>query len=65
MHIRPPKIHWHMYFTRKVLILSTLVMLTYLLEEWTHAYLIGRTHELAMGTLFEHLLFGIPFHEEV
>lgn len=63
IHIRPPKIHWRLYLTRKVLILGTLVVASYYIEAWLHAPVVGRAHELAMGTLFEHLFFGIPFHE--
>lgn len=63
IRVRPPKIHWRLYITRKVMLLGSLVIFTYYLELWTHMTLISKTHELAMGTLFEHLFFGIPFHE--
>jgi hypothetical protein len=64
-HFRPPNIHWHLYFTRKVLMLGCLVAITYVVEYYTHIALINKAHELALGTLFEHLFFGIPFTDEV
>lgn len=61
--VKPPKVHWRLYCTRKVVALGTLVLITYYTEAWTHSYIISKTHELVLGTLFEHLFFGIPFHE--
>lgn len=62
-HIRPPRIHWRHYLTRKVLILGALVVATYIVGQQMHMGMFNRVHELTLGTLLEHLLFGIPFEE--
>lgn len=67
MHVakfRPPKIHWRLYFTRKVLILGVLVIVTSYIEAHLHFRVMGRAHELALSTLAEHLFFGIPLQGE-
>ena len=62
-HVRPPRSHWQHYLTRKVLILAGLVVVTYFVEQQMHTSVINHVHELTLGTLFEHVLFGIPFEE--
>ena len=66
MHIwnyRPPKIHWRKYMTRKVIILACFVVASTCVNTYMHFALLDHAHELAMGTLFEHLIFGIPMEE--
>jgi hypothetical protein len=59
-----PKVHWKLYFTRKVLILVGVVVATSYAQEYFHVHTLGRIHEFGLSFLFEHLLFGIPFHGE-
>ncbi len=61
--IRPPKIHWRKYVTRKVIFLATFAIVSPYIAAWVHVELLSHAHELAVGTLFEHLIFGIPMEE--
>lgn len=64
VHFKPPKIHWRAYLTRKAIVLLSLVAVTYLAEGWLgHPHLINKAHELTLGALTEHWLFGVPFEE--
>ena len=64
VHFRPPKFNWRAYCTRKVAVLSTLVVLTYLVENFMgHPHYINKAHELTLAALCEHVFFGIPFDD--
>jgi hypothetical protein len=63
IHIKPPKIKWRAYLERKVILLASLVLATYVMEVYFHVHssLVDKTHELAVGVFVEHCLWGIPF----
>ena len=65
--IRPPKIHWRRYIERKVVILGSLAIATFIMESYFHVPRVGGVihgfHDLTVGVLAEHLVFGIPMEE--
>ena len=65
MHIKHPKIDWKLYFTRKVIILGGVVVLTYAMKELgIHQRGIDTIHEFTATVFFEHIFIGIPFGGE-
>jgi hypothetical protein len=63
IHIRPPQIHWRLYFTRKVITLVGVIIVLEIAAYLTHVHYFGRGGEFALGTLLEHCIFGVPFEE--
>lgn len=63
LHLRPPRIHWRKYLERKVIILASIITLTYIMETYLHMHqsLIRSTHELTVAVFLEHTIWGIPF----
>lgn len=65
--IRPPRIHWKKYLERKVIVLSALCLSTFIMETYFHMPhvmpVIHSFHDLTIGVLAEHLLFGIPLED--
>jgi hypothetical protein len=62
-HIRPPKVHWRKFVERKVIMLTCVVVISPYLSEYLHLHLFNHIHELALGTLCEHLVFGVALEE--
>lgn len=63
IHLRPPHIHWRLYFTRKIITMGIVVAVVYVLGYMTGSHLFFRGGEFALGTLLEHCIFGVPFEE--
>lgn len=64
-HCRKPKIDWKLYFTRKVIILGGVVIVTYALHSvGVHQKAIETIHEFTATVFFEHIFIGIPFGGE-
>lgn len=63
IHIRPPHIDWHKYFTRKVIVLGGVAITFYVLGYISHSHYVFRGGEFAVGTLLEHLIFGVSTEE--
>lgn len=63
IHIRPPRINWHLYFTRKVIVLGAVAITFYVIGYITRSHYIFRGGEFAVGTLLEHCIFGVTTEE--
>jgi len=61
-HLRPPPIHWRRYLERKIILLTSLVVVTFIMENYLHLHqtVVHQFHDLTVGVLAEHLIFGIP-----
>lgn len=65
MKIPWKKIHWQKFFTRKILVIAALVFALHLVDVMWHIHVAGRGGEMMMmGSLLEHLCFGVPVLDE-
>lgn len=62
--MKPPKIHWKKFFTRKVLVIAALVFICHTVDILWRIHAAGRGGEVMFGSLVEHLCFGVPVMDE-